>query len=227
VLQSRYAVNDGVQIEGHWTIQLVNHGNFEGEPSNRPAIPSFIGDYPEIYVPERNFPEGRLPGFQRHRVRLYGTYDLDLDRAGDLLVGLLWSYDSGRPYSLVAGGQPFTAEQLARDPGYASLPPNQDVYFGERGSRSFRGASLLDLSVTYRIPVWSSLQPRLKLYVYNLLNSRKQISWDTTVVPDRDGPVDADGLPTRYIEAPSFGQARGNGDYVPPTEVAFALGFTF
>ena len=53
------------------TLQLRNEGNFEGEAANQPAIASLVGDYPEILVPERNFPTGRLNDFQRHKVRLW------------------------------------------------------------------------------------------------------------------------------------------------------------
>ena len=44
-------------------------------------------------------------------------------------------------------------------------------------------------------------------------NNQKLISWDTTVTPDPNSPLDANGLPTGYIQGPRFGQATSNTDY--------------
>jgi hypothetical protein len=74
LLQSHYRLRDNLQVEGHWTIQLRNEGNFEGEAANQPGISSSVGDYPEILVEDRNFPVGRLNDFQRHKVRLWAIY---------------------------------------------------------------------------------------------------------------------------------------------------------
>src|SRR5687768_1108288 len=71
-------------VAGQWTVQLKNEGNFEGEGANSPAVPSILGDYPEIYVPAPNFPTGRLDDYQRHKVRVWASYALDLGPAGRL-----------------------------------------------------------------------------------------------------------------------------------------------
>jgi hypothetical protein len=60
LLQSQYRLYDRLQFEGHWTIQLRNEGNFEGEAANQPGISSSVGDYPEILTEARNFPVGRF-----------------------------------------------------------------------------------------------------------------------------------------------------------------------
>ena len=56
----------------------------------------------DLTSPSRSFPDGRLDDFQRHKVRVWATYNLDLGRFGRLDVAPLYRYNSGRTYSLVA-----------------------------------------------------------------------------------------------------------------------------
>ena len=108
---AHYRVTDRFFVDGSWTVQINNHGNFEGETTNRPAIPSVAFDWPEITPANRYFPTGRLDEFQRHKTRVWGIYTLDLGGVGDLDVGGLWRYNSGRTYSLQAANQGTTAVQ--------------------------------------------------------------------------------------------------------------------
>jgi hypothetical protein len=39
VLQSRYRLTDSWSVNGHYTVQLKNDGNYEGEGTNTPATP--------------------------------------------------------------------------------------------------------------------------------------------------------------------------------------------
>lgn len=216
ILQSSYNVGSSLQVNGDWTVQLQNDGTFEGESTGGPALPSLIGDYPELYVPARNFPTGRLDDFQRHKVRVWASWALDLERFGRLDVAPLYRFNSGRTYSLVAAGVPFSAIQLARNPGYARLPGSQAVFFGERGSESFEGFHLVDLAVTYAVPVWESVRPWVKLEALNLLDNDKLIAWNTTITADMAGPRDADGLPLNYIKNVNFGKEAGTTSYPRP-----------
>ena len=47
-------------------------------------------------------------------------------------------------------------------------------------------------------------------------NNQKQIQFNTTVLPDKNSPKDALGLPTGFIQGPSFGTADRNRDYPLP-----------
>ena len=179
-------------------------------------MPSVIGDYPEIYVAERSFPTGRLDDFQRHKVRVWASYNLGLGRFGRVDLAPLYRYNSGRTFSLVAGGVPLTAQQMARNPGYARLPASQSIFFGARGSQNFEGFHLVDLAATYSVPVWQSLAPWIKVEVLNVLNNQKLISWNTTITADMAGPKDADGLPLNYIKSAAFGTAMGTTSFPRP-----------
>jgi len=230
-LQARYRITDRWDVTGHYTYQLKNDGNFEGENTNQPAISSLFGDYPELYLESRNFPTGRINDFQRHKARVWTTFGLGLGRVGDLDASVLWRYDSALTYSLTAASVPFSSIQLARDPGYASPPVNQTIFFGERGSQDFEGAHLFDFALNYSIPVFKSLRPYVKFQLVNALNNDKLVSWNTTVSRDRSGPVDANGIATNYIKGSRFGQGTANanypGSYLIDAVVANARAFSF
>ena len=206
-------VTNGVSLNAHWTLQLKNHGNFEGESPNPTG--SVFGDYPEMLSLERSAPYGRLDDFQRNKVRVWADYNASLGRFGSFTFAPIYRYNSGRTYSLVLNNQPLTPVQQGMNPGYAGAPVQQ-VFFGERGSQSFNGFSLMDVAVTYRVPVWRSAQPWIKFEAFNVLNNQKLIAWDTTITADASSPRDEFGLPTGYVEGPRFGQATANSHYPAP-----------
>lgn len=202
-------------VAGQWTVQLQNNGNFEGEAANSPAVPSILGDYPEIYVASRNFPMGRLDDYQRHKVRMWANYGLNLGPAGRLDLAPMFRYNSARTFSYVAT-VPVTATQLANNPGYARTPTSQTVYFGDRGAGRFAGFGLVDLASTWSVPVWRSVSPWIKVEVLNALNNQKLIAWDTTVTADNAGAKDANGLPLSFITGANFGKATATTQYPRP-----------
>jgi hypothetical protein len=223
----RYAPMSRWTWSAAWTVQLQNEGNFEGEAANRPGISSPIGEYPEAFNEKRNYPIGRQAGFQRHALRVWSVYGLDLGRFGGLDVGGFFNVDSAWTYSLRAGGQPLSPVQreLIRD--YVSQPTSQTIYFGPRGSEDFEGYSLFDLAVSYSIPVFKSARPWVKLELYNVFNNGHLVTWNTTVRADPASPLDELGLPTGYIKGPQFGQAQSSGNYLPPRAFQMAFGVRF
>jgi len=149
-LQGRYQIADNFLIDGTWTIQITNEGDFEGERTNRAGISSAAFDYPEVTPENRYFPKGRLDNFQRHKIRLWGIYNLDLGTGGVVDIGAIWRYNSGRAYSLRANGVPTNETQAAIlvSAGYVDVPAPRTVYFSQgRGSETFDGYGLLDVSV--------------------------------------------------------------------------------
>ena len=226
IFQGRYRLTSNWTAYGAWTIQLQNEGNYEGEATNQPGIPSIIGDYPEAFSAERNFPIGRLANFQRNRARLWTIYNFN-PGIGDLSLSGLWRIESGTSYSLVATGQDLTDTQftILEDAGYPDSPADQDIYFGERGSETFPGFAAVDFAATYQVPVFRSLRPWLKFDVFNIFNNQKVIGFDTTVDPDPDSPVDALGLPTGYIESETFGEPISPTDF--PQSLQTVGGRTF
>ena len=204
-----------VTAGGHWTVQVRNHGNFEGEAANSPGIGSVFGDYPEIIDAARSNPEGRLDDFQRHKLRVWTIVNLGLGRFGALDIAPLWRYNSALTYSHAANVA-VTAAQRANNPGYARVPTAQTIFFGERGSHEFAAYGLVDLSATYEVPVWQRIRPWLRFEVLNVLNNDKLIAWNTTVMADPNSPLDSNGLPTGYIQGPLYGRGTATTHYPRP-----------
>jgi outer membrane receptor protein involved in Fe transport len=208
-------------VAAHWTVQLRNQGNYEGEAANNPGTGSTLGDYPEILVADRNFPEGRFDDFQRHKVRLWTIYSLDMGRLGSVDVAPVWRYNSALTYSLVANGVMLSAIQRAQNPGYARLPGSgttgsQSLFFGERGSQEFASYGLVDLGLTYQVPLWRSARPWIEFEVLNAFSNDKVIAWDTSISADAASALDANGLPTGYVRGANFGKATSTAHYARP-----------
>jgi hypothetical protein len=202
-------------------MQLRNNGNYAGEAANQPTSTTFFGDFPEIFGPslDRVAPDGRLDSYQRHKLRIYGMWTGALGRLGSVDVAPIWRVNSGTVYSLTAPIT-LTAAQLARNPGYPTNDINgsvrQTIYFGQRGTYDFKGYGVVDLAVTYRIPLWRSAAPWVKVEMYNALNDQKQIAWDRTVSANRAGALDANGIPLTYTKGPRFGQATSDNQFPQP-----------
>ena len=233
----RYQMTGNFVVDGSYTVQINNEGNFEGEGTNMPGSSSDAFNWPEITPANRYFPLGRLDDFQRHKARVWGIYNLGLGGAGSVDIGGIWRYNSGLTYSLRSSRIPPTATQgqIINDLGYASGPSSRTIYYSQgRGSESFEGYGLFDLSVQYQIPVWQSLRPWFKAEVFNLFNNDKQIFGNTTVLADGTGPVDALGIPTTFVEGSRFGEATSVDhypQYIPGLDggrtFRMALGFRF
>ena len=222
VLQSSYRTRQNLNVSAHYTVQIRNNGNFDGEAASQPGIPSIADNYPEIYGPsiDRYLPQGRLADYQRHKLRVYGTYTARAGRFGALDISPIWRVNSAQVYSLFAEGVPLTTIQLARNPGYPENDINTStsarLFFGDRGAYNFKGYGLFDLALTYGVPVWKTARPWIKIEFYNVLNNTKQIAWDKTVTPDPNSAKDASGQPTGYVQGPRFGQATVDNQFPQP-----------
>jgi hypothetical protein len=217
--QGRQSVSSRWTLNGSYTLQLTNDGNYEGEATNQPGVPSQIGDYPEIFHSARHFPDGHLFNFQRHKLVLWTVYNAPLGRFGDASISGLWRVNSGTTYSLAATGQRLTAIQtsMLSAAGYPDAPTNQTLYFEERGSGQFVGYGVLDFDVNYNVPVsGTKLRPWVKFDIYNLFNNQKLTSWNTTVSQDPNTPTDSLGLATGYRQGSSFGKATANTNFPQP-----------
>ena len=216
LFQGRYNIRPRWTVNGHYTLQIKNDGNNEGEAANQPGVTSSMGDYPEIFTADRVFPDGRLLVFQRHELAMWSIYNLGLGKIGDVMLSGLWRVNSGETYSLRATGQTITAIQKALISAYPDAPSDQTIYFAERGSEEFKGYGVIDVGVGYNVPVFKTLRPYVKFDIYNALNNQKQIQWNTTVTPDPVSPKDAMGLATGYRKGASFGKATSNQHFPIP-----------
>jgi hypothetical protein len=225
----RYRLTDNWTVDGHWTHQLKNEGNFEGEGTNTPGISSTFGDYPGYFVPSRHFPVGKFNDYQADKIRAWTNYNMDLGRAGNLNFGFLGNYDSGRAYSLTDTiPRGFSAQQQAVLAYYLSRPgTTQTIFFGERGSQKWSDSMWFDLSVNYALPIWKDLDVWIKADLVNIFNDDSQIGGNINADDVANGPVDAFGLPTSYTLASNHAIATTNAHFVAPREYQFTVGFRF
>lgn len=217
-------------LQGHYTLQLKNDGNQEGEAPNQPGSPSvFSGYFPEIFSEARSFPIGHLDDFQRHRVRAWTTYDLGIGRAGTINLGLLYRFDSGTAYSIRSTGQGLTAVQTQIGlANYPDLPQSQTIFYSQgRGSEFFENAHLFDLAVTYTVPIVKRLRPWVKAELRNMFNSTPLVSYNITTRPDPASPRDALGIPTGFIKGSAFGTGTATSNYPFPREFFISTGIRF
>ena len=212
VLQSRYRFFEKLTLNGNYTVQLKNEGNYEGEGTNTPGSTSIIGDYPEALSEDRHYPVGRLQNFQRHKLRAWAIYDMNFGRGGSMSVSGLVRVDSGLAYTLAQRNVAPTATQrsILTAAGYPDALGAANVFFSPRGSETFPGYGLLDTSVHYNVPVFGELRPWIKFDVYNLMNNQKLIGFSTTVSQNAATAADNLGLRTGYTPAATFGKATGN-----------------
>ena len=144
LLTSNYRLSDNWTLGAHWTHQLKNEGNFEGEAANQPGNYSVIFDRPEMLSESRHFPTGRTDDYQRDKVRFYTVYDVKLGRAGTVSLGGIYRYDSPLTYSLIASNVPFSTTQTAirTSAGYARQAASQvQVFFEGPRHRRVRGVA--------------------------------------------------------------------------------------
>jgi outer membrane receptor protein involved in Fe transport len=147
----------GAQLQGRWnaTFPLSTgidytysklRGNDDGETAQAGPI---ANSDPSIFYPEflnyANFsPRGWLQGDERHRLRAWANYDI----LPSLSVALLWSFDSGQPYSAVA---PINVTRYTGAPatGAYNAVPNGQYYFSQRGAFRTDDISSTNLAVRY------------------------------------------------------------------------------
>jgi hypothetical protein len=222
--EARYDLTRKWGIEGNWTHQLKNHGNYEGEGGQ--TIPtSDFGDRPEMQSPREN-PEGRLvQQYQQDKLRLWSTYNFDFNRFGNLTTGLIFRYDSPQIFSFNQSVNR-SAISAGKDPGYNNEPSTVTIFWGDRGAGEYNATSLFDVSLQYSLPIWK-ITPWIKVDVRNILNDDTLITYNTTVNPDAASPVDEWGYPTGYTKAATFGRPTGNASYVRPREYLVYAGVRF
>ena len=235
--QTRASVTSHWNVDLNYTYQIKYEGNYEGENTNQPAITSVIGNYPEILPASRDFPVGRLVGYQKHRLRFITDYSLPTV-FGIFGFGLVYKFDSGTPYSFIASNFPVSDIQLGNDPGYAQPPQQQNVYFGQRGAALFPSQSQFDLALNYEIPIMKVISPWVKVTLFNMFNTHYRVRYNTAIVPCTDSTdpaqagcasfaTDANGLPIAFVRSPTFGKATASSFYQTPRTFVLSAGIRF
>jgi len=233
-IQAHYDLTRSWGLEGNWTHQFKNSGNYEGEGGQGFGATPF-GNRPEIQD-ARELTTGRLAQFEADRFRVWSTYNFNLGRFGSLGTGLLFRYDSGLTYSYSVA-IPRTAASKALNPGYTGQSSSAAIFFGPRGAGTFPSTSLFDTSLQWNIPI-SVVTPWIKFDVRNLFNDHTQIAGNTTICTFQNaasancnagttGPVDSLGYATSFNKSATFGRPTASTSFVSPRTYLIYAGVRF
>jgi outer membrane receptor for ferrienterochelin and colicin len=224
-------------LGGNYTLSQ-SYGNVNNESAASGPVQDDYLAYVEYKDYDWNTPIGDLSIDQRHKLRLWATYDLALGKAGRATIGVLESYNSGRPYSADAA---IDTRPFVTNPGYVVPDATITYYFGGRGGFKTDAVSYTDLSLNWYLPVGITKRSELfvRVIVDNLFNqSAQDQSGDETVFnasnqnpartmqafnPFTTEPVQG----VHYELGPSFGQPLEAADYQTPRTFTFAVGFRF
>ena len=84
------------------------------------------------------------------------------------------------------------------------------------GARRTSGYGVLDVSINYNVPVFTSVRPWIKVDVFNALNNQKQIAWSTSIKATRRAPRTASGSRPAIFRTPHSGTATSNNQFPAP-----------
>jgi hypothetical protein len=249
----------GIQVQAHWSLSRLAtgahytwstlRGNDEGEGANGALTnidPSLY--YPEYTSYERAAPLGDLAGGQRHRLRAWAGYELDLRRAR---VGftLLHNYDSSLSYSIVAPISLTGYAGAPSNPGYKSIPSGR-YFFSGRGALRTEGIHATDLAVRTAMKL-AGLDWFAQADLLNIFNragvadpNRLNTSVATAATSSTFAPFDprtatpvecprgapaatCTAMHANYQLAPAFGEPLNNLAYQTPRTIRVSLGIRF
>jgi hypothetical protein len=158
--QAGYEFGRWLSVGGNYTLSRAS-GDLEGETVNGGPSGALVNNYPEYRAESWNFPSGDLTIDQRHRARMWATYNVPVrSTAGAFTVGLLQQIGSGVPYAAVGVINPTS---FIPNPGYLTPPAQLEYYFLGRSPFRTETTYRTDLSVNYgyRLRGPAATQPEL------------------------------------------------------------------
>jgi len=243
--QASYRALDRLLLGGNWTWSHA-YGTFDGETTANGPISSTIHSYPEYFDPAWNQPKGDLLIDQRHKVRLYGTYDvLAPSSAVTMSVSFLHSLDTGTPYGAVGTIATGAYVPNAAALGYKGPPSSENYYFTARDA--FRTPTInrtdLALNFGFKFHALADFEVFLSPQVINLFNNQGVVVVNTAVVtnlqqsanfakfnPFTEQPVqrtDPNDKTKNWDYGPLFGTATSVTSYQTPRAFRISAGIRF
>lgn len=169
-LAATWRLGTSLFVGGGYTLSRA-WGNVDGE--NVTSGPTTVGPlfYPEYSELAWNDPVGDLATDQRHKARLYATYNKAFSRWGEVTLGAIQALNSGSPYNAIG---PVNSARFVTSPGYRQIPGSVNYYFSERDGFRTDAWYSTDISATYayKLPVGGGRQAAVfvKGDVFNLFN---------------------------------------------------------
>ncbi len=244
--QASYNFGSLLSVGGNYTLSHAT-GDLEGETVNGGPSGALVNNYPEYRVQSWNYPEGDLLIDQRHRARMWATYDLPMPLTmGAVTVGLLQQFGSGVPYAAIGTVNPTS---FITNPGYLTPPASLEYFFLGRNPFRTEMSYRTDLSVNYGYGLGRlrDVQPELFFHgeLLNVFNQFQLCGCGETVFrnggitdltsiaqgvqlltpfdPYKTQPVEG----THWRKAPNFGQALNAFAFTSPRIFRLSVGVKF
>ena len=227
-LQFDYRFRRDLTVAGNYMLSW-SKGSVEGEDSASGATRASANEYPEYRQASWNYPLGYTNGDQRHKMRIWGTWQMPVPRSvGSLDLGVTQRFDSGGPYdySFSIDTRPYVT-----NPGYLVPPSSVTYYATGRGEFHFNGYWRTDLSLTWNHNIYKKTQVFFRFVTNNVFNNMALQSFNTAVTTSGMTAFNpfttqaAEGV--NYKKDSLFGQASSPNSYQAPRDFSFSVGFRF
>lgn len=221
-------------------------GNIDGETTTNGPIATSALVYPEYRDPAWNNPYGSLATDQRHRVRVFATYDLPFvpESIGLVSLSLVQAYESGTPYG--AAGT-VRSRSYVTNPGYVTPPSSVSYYFTARDAFHTDDIKRTDLALNLSTKIAKTVEIFIQPQVINVFNNQAVVAVDTTVrtalspgtgntflpfnpfttVPVKRPTGDTSVKNANWDFGPNFGKPRSASDYQQPRTFLISMGARF
>jgi outer membrane receptor for ferrienterochelin and colicin len=235
--QISYRAHDRLTLGGNYTLSKAE-GNVVGENVGSGPIQSGIRAYPEYFDVSWNSPVGALSLDQRHRARLWTTWDLPVPSSlGSFTLGVLEQISSGTPYG--ANGAVDT-RPFVTNPGYLTPPASVGYWFTARDAFLTDSVTRTDLALNYShgLGIGRKTELFFRGTVLNVFNEQAIDdinNLNTTVLtrnnnstlqafnPFTTQPVEG----VHWRKGDTFGQPTSRFAYQTPRTLSFSVGLRF
>ena len=234
-----------LNLNANWTWSHTI-GNFDGETAANAAVPGAVDVYPEYKQASWNSPRGDLASDQRHRVRLFATYDLPFvpAKVGVVTLSLVQAYESGSPYGAVGTVRSRT---YVTNPGYQTPPSSVAYYFTARDAFTTDDIKRTDLGLNFSTRIADTVEIFILPQVLNAFNNQAVTAVNATVLtvlapgtgntfvafnPFTTTPVkrptgDQSVKTANWDYGPNFGKATSSAGYQLPRTFIVSMGLRF
>jgi outer membrane receptor protein involved in Fe transport len=229
---ARLDVNAAYTLSRTW-------GNFDGENEGAGPMPVQPAFYPEYREERWNYPSGDLIGDQRHKARVWSTWQLPVpERFGGVSLGSVFSIDSSTPYAAVGVIDP---SPYRTGLSYVTPPPEAQYYFTARDAFRTEASTRTDLALTYDYRFGGPRRVALfvKTEVLNLFDESRLVNpffIDQSVLTASNSPTrfqrfdpftETPVQGTNWDLGPNFGKPTNRFAYQLPRQLRVAFGVRF
>lgn len=240
-LGASYRLFEGLQLQGNWTWSRLR-GTFDGETAANGPIRTGVLSYPEYFDVAWSNPRGDLGADQRHKIRLWGIYDLpfsfDWFKAS---FSVLQQIDTGTPYGAVGAVATQAHVPAAVNAAYLNEPATVTYYYTARDAFRTEDIYRTDLSLNIAFKPIGSLELFVEPQMLNVFNQQSVSNVSTTIQTNANTGASfatfnpfttqptrgAAGTGANWNYASTFGNPTAPADYQLPRTFRVSVGLRF